>query len=200
MPTRYKAADRACAKLERQIAAEFQNLRLRFPLDHLNVAGLRKYTKTMYDRMEKRNFDAYVLIAMTVYADMNVAEAERLVERVLSDYDPVTGYVYTREIPRKRDRAAEGMIAAADRASLREAAARAQRLWVAQTKQFADEVTDEAMLESYRDAGVTRVRWVSVEDEVRCGKCLMLDGKEFPIDEIPPKQHPHCRCYVVPVE
>ncbi len=200
MPNRYKAADRACVKLERQIAAEFQNLRLRFPFDHLNVASLRRYAKTMYERMEKRNFDAYVLIAMAVYDDMSRDEAERLVSRVLSAYDPVTGYVYTREIPRKRDRAAEGMVAAADRASLREASARAQRLWVAQTKQFADEVTDEAMLESYRDAGVTRVRWVSVEDKARCGKCRDLDGKEFPIDEIPPKQHPHCRCYVVPVE
>ena len=96
MPTRYKAADRACAKLERQIAAEFQNLRLRFPLDHLNVAGLRKYTKTMYDRMEKRNFDAYVLIAMTVYADMNVAEAERLVTLLMGDkVEPRRDYIAT---------------------------------------------------------------------------------------------------------
>ena len=200
MPNRYKAADRACAKLEKQIAAEFQNLRLRFPFDHLNIASFRRYVKNMYDRMEKRNYDAYVLIALAVYEDMSIAEAKRLVDRILGAYDPVPGYVYTREIPRNRDRAAEGMIAAADRASLRESAARAQRLWVAQTKQFADEVTDAAMLESYIDAGVKRVRWVSVEDEVRCGKCRSLDGKEFPIDEIPPKQHPHCRCYVVPVE
>lgn len=199
MPQRYEAADRACAKLERQIAAEFQNLRLRFPFDHLNVATLRRSVKAMYDRMEKRNFEAYVLIALAVYADMSRAEAERLVRRVLSAYDPVTGYVYTREIPRKRDRAAEGMLSAADRASLREAAARAQRLWVAQTKQFADEVTDAAMLASYRDAGVTRVRWVTVEDEARCEHCARLHGRIFKLNDIPAKPHPHCRCYVVPV-
>lgn len=200
MPTRYKAADRRAGKLERQHAAEFQNLRLRFPLDHLNMTSLKRYAKTMFERMEKRNFDVYVAIAMEVYDELTQAEAEKLVKRVLSAYDPVTGYVYTREVSRKRERTVEGMAAARDRAALRESIARSQRLWAAQSKQFADEVVDAAMIESYRDAGIERVRWVTIPDERRCKYCRALDGKEFPIDEIPPKPHPKCRCYVLPVE
>ncbi len=200
MPTRYEAADRRTGKLIRQHAAEFQNLRLRFPLDHLNVTALKRYAKTMFSRMERRNLDAYIAIAMEIYDSLTKAEAERLVKRVLSAYDPVSGYVYTREASRKRERTVEGMISARDRASLRESIARSQRLWVAQTKQFADEVVDTAMIESYRDAGIRRMRWITVPDERRCGKCLALDRREFPINDIPAKPHPHCRCYVEPVE
>ena len=55
-------------------------------------------------------------------------------------------------------------------------------------------------IEINRDAGVKKVRWVSVEDARRCKACADLDGKIFSINDIPSKQHRNCRCYVVPVE
>ena len=200
MPTRYEAADRRTGKLIRQNRAEFHNLRLRFPFDYLNVAGVKREVKAMYGRMEKRNRAVYIDIAMAVYADLSESEAAALVDGVLSAYDPVTGYVYTREISRKRDRTAEGMLAAASRSALSASVERSRRLWETQSLQFADEVVDAAMLRKFRDAGVTRVKWISVEDESRCGRCADLHGRIFKIDEIPAKQHLHCRCYVVPVE
>ena len=199
MPNRYDAADRRTGKLIRQHEAEFQNLRLRFPLDHLNVVLLKRYAKAMYKRMDKRNRETYLAIAMAAYAGMSQAAAEKLVDRVLSAYDPVTGYVYDREVGRKRDRLVESMAAAQSRSALREANGRANRLWMAQVKQFADEIVDGAVLDSYRDAGVHRVRWVTIPDEQRCAHCAKLNDREFSIDSIPAKPHPKCRCYVVPV-
>lgn len=200
MPTRYKAADKRTGKIVRMAAAEFHNLSLRFRVDHLNVVSLRRYAKSMYARLEKSDRDMLIAVAMAVYDDLSKSDAAKLVDGVLSAYDPVTEYVYTREVGRKRDRLVESMVAARDRHSLSEAIARAQRLWVAQTKQYADNVVDAAMIKSYRDAGVKKVRWVSVEDAKRCEVCADLDGKIFSINDIPSKQHRNCRCYVVPVE
>ncbi|MBQ2768088.1 MAG: hypothetical protein IJF49_08455 [Clostridia bacterium] len=200
MPTRYKAADKRTGVAVRRASAEFQNLRLRFRPDHLNVVLLKKYTKAMYARLEKADREMMIAIAMATYDDLDREGAAEVVDGVLSAYDPVTGYVYHREVIRKRDRLVESMAAAQDRAAMQEAISRAQRLWVAQMKQFADEVVDAAMIKSYRDAGIGRVRWVTVPDAKRCTRCAELDGEEFSIDDIPSKPHRHCRCYVVPVE
>ena len=46
----------------------------------------------------------------------------------------------------------------------------------------------------YNQIGVKRVVWVAAGDERTCPECGPLDGREFPIDEIPPFPHPRCRC------
>ena len=47
----------------------------------------------------------------------------------------------------------------------------------------------------YNQVGVKRVVWVTAGDERTCTKCGPLDGKEFPMDKIPPiPLHPQCRC------
>ena len=46
----------------------------------------------------------------------------------------------------------------------------------------------------YNQVGVKRVVWVTAGDERTCPQCGPLDGKEFPIDQIPPFPHPQCRC------
>ena len=46
----------------------------------------------------------------------------------------------------------------------------------------------------YNQIGVKRIVWVTAGDERTCPQCGPLDGKEFPIDEIPPFPHPQCRC------
>lgn len=46
----------------------------------------------------------------------------------------------------------------------------------------------------YNQIGVKRVVWVTAGDERTCPECGPLDGKEFPIDQIPSMPHPQCRC------
>ena len=52
----------------------------------------------------------------------------------------------------------------------------------------------------YRQAGITKVRWLIADDERTCNICRPLDGKVFGIDEVegPPK-HCSCRCTTVAV-
>jgi len=52
----------------------------------------------------------------------------------------------------------------------------------------------------YDRIGVRRVVWVTAGDERTCPECGPLDGKEFPIDQLPPiPKHPQCRCLVLAV-
>ena len=46
----------------------------------------------------------------------------------------------------------------------------------------------------YNQIGVRRIVWVTAGDERTCPECGPLDGKEFPIDQIPSMPHPQCRC------
>lgn len=196
----YRSIDKRMAKVERQIALEFHNLRLRFALDHLNVTSLRRAVREMYSRMDKRNRAAYIAEYMAMYDDASEEEAKKTVKRMLGGYNSVTEFVYTKETLRKAERTVEAMVSAGSRSQMREGIDRAQRLWVAQSKQYADIVVDEAMIASYKRDGIKRVVWVTQEDERRCAHCRSLDGREFPINDIPPKPHRNCRCYVLPVE
>jgi SPP1 gp7 family putative phage head morphogenesis protein len=196
----YRSIDKRMAKVERQIALEFHNLRLRFAFDHLNVTSLRRAVREMYSRMDKRNRAAYIAEYMAMYDDASEEEAKKAVKRMLGGYNSVTEFVYAKETLRKAERTVEAMMSAGSRSQMREGIDRAQRLWVAQSKQYADIVVDEAMIASYKRDGIKRVVWITQEDERRCAHCRSLDGREFPIDDIPPKPHRNCRCYVLPVE
>lgn len=52
----------------------------------------------------------------------------------------------------------------------------------------------------YREVGVTKVKWLTAQDERTCPECGSLDGQVFKIDEAPgPPKHPACRCTTVAV-
>jgi len=48
----------------------------------------------------------------------------------------------------------------------------------------------------YNQIGVRRIVWVTSGDERTCPECGPLDGKEFPIDQMPSFPHPQCRCSI----
>ena len=124
--------------------------------------------------------------------DITIAEALFL----LSEYDPVTRYVYTHEVERKRMRLAEAYIAS--NGDSREVK-KALRLWSNMIRQYSIAITDEALLLTYKKAGVEYVKWITEEDERRCGQCAERHGKVYRIDNVPPKPHMGCRCYFEPV-
>ncbi len=52
----------------------------------------------------------------------------------------------------------------------------------------------------YREVGVSKVKWLTAQDERTCPECAPLDGKIFKIDDAPgPPCHPGCRCALVSV-
>ena len=187
--TPYKYADGEIAKLNRYFIQEF----LRFQgirIDELNVL---KSAKAMYERMNSRARKAFVRMARDKNDDITIAEALFL----LSEYDPVTRYVYEHEVERKCMRLAEAYIASGgDSGEVK----KALRLWSNMIRQYSVSITDEALLLSYKKAGVEYVKWITEEDDRRCKECGSRHNKIYPIDGIPPKPHINCRCYYEPYE
>jgi hypothetical protein len=185
----YSRADKEVAKLNRYFIQEF----LRFQAIKLDELNVLKSAKSMYERMDKKARAAFVRIAKEQDDDITIAEALFL----LKEYDPVTKYVYENEVERKRMRFAEAFIASKGNAS---EVKTALRLWSNMIRQYSIATTDEALLLSYKKAGVEYVKWITEEDELRCAECAERHNKVYHIDSIPPKPHINCRCYFEPTK
>ena len=128
--------------------------------------------------------------------------ADKEVEKVVKSYNIVTGYLYDREQKRKQARLKEGMMAAKkaeDRDFYKKTIKTNTDLWYTQSKQYAEDIADNTVLDVWKVAGVTKIKWVTMRDEKVCKECGPLDGKIFDIDKVPPKPHYRCRCLKVPV-
>ncbi|WP_027098280.1 minor capsid protein [Clostridium paraputrificum] len=59
---------------------------------------------------------------------------------------------------------------------------------------------NEGAKESYRQAGIKKVKWFTATDERRCSVCGAMHNKEYAIDKAPIiPAHPRCRCTYIPV-
>lgn len=167
-------------------------------MDELNVI---RASKEMYEKLEETNEKAFLKLARDRFKDITGKEAPEKATAAwlllfLMGYNPVTEFVYKNEVERKRDRFAETMVASPNKLL---AIKRAMSLWLRQTEQFLVLVEDEAVLRGYKQMGVKRVRWFTQIDERRCPDCAARHGKIYPINNVPPKPHRNCRCYIEPV-
>lgn len=165
--------------------------------DELNVISTMK---DLYAQLEGDNEEAFYELAVEVYRQTtphgDTPPTKKWLYGLLEEYDPVTLYVYLSEVDRKRDRTTEAVIAANNKAK---EFRRGESYWAQMTAHYADEVTYQAMLKAYEDAGVKKVRWVTQKDERVCEECSPRDGKVYELDKVPPKPHWGCRCYLEPV-
>lgn len=198
METPYRKTDKVIDFMNRQYGRLFRKAA---SFDELNVIPL---SHEIYDAVYALVKKEATRLAGVVYDDhRNEDETEGefdatgFVLALLLAYNPVTKYVFENELDRKRARFAESLIASN---TPQEEIALAKRLVAGMNAQFMDDVTFEAVVQAFRDNGTERVRWVTAEDDRRCKKCKSMHGKIYPIDEIPPKPHIHCRCWVEEVE
>ena len=127
-------------------------------------------------------------------------EAQMVFAKLLDSYDPVTHYLFLPESDRIRARLIEALL------SVRTASERYKQLdlgiryIVRQLRQTADDYTMDVLIQSFKDAGVEEVEWITQQDERVCAECEPLDGQIFKIDKVPMlPQHYSCRCYIIPV-
>lgn len=220
----YEQADRSIARLKTVITREFRKL-FSLAFDEITSITAPKIVEQVYTVLVKENKKEYKKICddaieyalvfleelqeqyggTDFFFDRKEVEeglnADKIVESILKEYDPVTGYVYDRETERKKARTTEGMIAgqkSKERAFYTQSVERSRNLWFTQTRQYADDVAEQTAITVWKKAGIKYVRWVTAADEKVCSKCRPLDGQIFPIDEAPPKQHYNCRCLKVP--
>ena len=189
----YQKTDKVIAYLSKQYAKLFRQVT---SFDELNVIDV---SHKIFDEAIILTEREVTRLVKIVYdskresGEISAEDALNLVLTLMLAYNPVTKYVYRNEIDRKRSRFAEGVIASD---TPREEVTLAERLLISMNKQFAEDATFEAAVQAYKDDGVERVRWVTAEDDRRCQECKSRHGKIYPINNIPPKPHRYCRCYI----
>lgn len=167
-------------------------------LDELNVI---RTSKEMYAGLEKQAEKEYLDLARKRYQDYVQDSKDRTINSAwvsekLSEYDPVTKYVFAHEVDRKRARMAEAIIAGV---MAMQELLRARNLWLRQVKQYSINIEDAAVLEAFEVLGVKKVRWITNIDGHECKTCRERNGKVYPLAKVPPKPHYNCRCYFTPV-
>ena len=146
------------------------------------------------------------------------------VDAILGEVSPVMKYRFDTETERKAQRLAEALIgadAAVPAVEPEETGKqtgvsggggrkptglgpgaeidKAMRDWSRMVGQEAIEITDAAVMEAYEAANVPKGMWLTERDQRVCSDCHQLDGKVFPLSEVPTKPHWNCRCRIVPV-
>lgn len=157
--------------------------------------------KDLYAALESDNFKVFLELAIKKYLATEPhgdeePDDEWLME-YLEYYDPVTKYVYENEVERKRDRLAEAVNASREKSK---EFVRGLGYWVQMTAHYADDVSDRATIKAFKDAGVKKVKWNTQPDDKVCEECDERDGVVYSIDNIPPKPHWGCRCYLTAVK
>lgn len=218
----YKIGDRKLKALIVTITRIFKKSRLTLDFDHINqpVRTLQSESKRVYKLLEQKNHQAYLELGYLVYieafkeaqpgmADSKISQkskkaiSEKWLDKLQSEYSPVTKYVYSREVERKRARFFEAIVADAEaklRRDMESDYRAAENAWIRQTRQAMIDTEDRAAITAYRDAGVRRVRWITQRDDKVCEECERLDGLVFSIDAVPDKPHYNCRCSLEPVK
>ena len=210
----YRLADKLLEQLKKLIRREFNRLGI-FGFDELNAHRITQETTNLFDRMMRENKKRYLEVARKAYADavaMAIAAgyADPGVNRIdeawliglLGAYNFVSGYLYESEAERKRLRLAEQMMTAREylnRTMYNDSLRRSANLWWTQTAHYMLDAVDTATLDGYRDSGVKQVKWNTNIDGRECKTCRERNGKTYSIDNVPPKAHRNCRCYLTPV-
>lgn len=206
MNERYITADRVTELLRSRTILRFNKMQKTIALAGFDELTVVKTIKKTYRKLDKDVRELLLELAIAVYEEAHeelkktpktdADELQKLVNRVLSTPNAVTMYSYDAEVFRKRDRLTEAIEAGKDTATEYR---RSLGLWANMAAQYADIVTDEVYLQAYIEAGIKYVRWVTQENEKVCKPCNEKNDTVYPINEAPPKEHWHCRCYLVPV-
>lgn len=210
----YRQTDKFRKSLKTKIRTEFNRLSV-MSFDELNVVRISKELKETYKRLLDFNEQEYGLIVDEAhsYAFTFLTEEEKkkeakkeyerdsFIEYVLSTYNFVTGYLYEKEAERKRLRQSEEMATARefrDRNKYQKTLRRSANMWFTQSGQYAIDLEDYTILETWKRAGVEKVQWIAEDDAKTCSVCRNMDGNVYDIDKVPHKTHYNCRCTVIP--
>ena len=189
----YKYMDKKLSKLKTSIRKAFARKKAVMKFDETNII---RNSKELYKELDKMNTEVYLEIGNAIYHEIYPESKKKLDKKwlllILAGYDPVTKYVYTHEIERKKARFYEALMSTG--ATSKEFQ-KGFDLWWTQTAQYGITITDSAVVEAYKDMGIKYLKWNTEKDNKVCEKCKARDGKLYPIDNLPSKEHYHCRCY-----
>lgn len=191
----YEYTDKILDYLNKRFIRSFKKLKSILKFDEINK--IKKDVDDCYKECFKETRLRYLDIARRYYKKASEKDKEDVIDLMwidnfLSSYDPITKYVFVNEVDRKRARTFEAIVATQSTKDVDTSI----RLWAGQVKQWADEVTDEATIQGFKDRGVKYVKWNTEKDDRRCKICYDREGKIYPIDKVPEKPHIGCRCWL----
>ena len=176
----------------------------------MNIAQVKKHIDKLYKNIFQTIKKEYLAVLNPIYQEIyDEALAlgfdgdlrdldEAWIEEFFDEYNPVTKYVFSNEIDRKKSRLFEAVVA--NELDRLRSYKDAERLITQQIRQYGIDLEDAVAMAVYKDIGVEKVKWVAEHDHRTCGVCEELDGEIFPLDKAPSKQHYNCRCYLIPVK
>lgn len=183
--------DKKIERLKTKIKKLFQRFQATMKFDEVNLI---KRTKKLYEELEKLNEETYLEIANEVYHE-HFPNGKKLDKKwlvlLLAGYNPTMKYVYSHEVDRKCARLYEALLSTKTKKEI----ITAFNSWYKQTSWFAIDVTDQAVIKAFTDKGVKKLQWNTQRDGRVCEECRSRDKKIYPINKLPKKSHPNCRCY-----
>lgn len=199
----------AAARITKKVSQKFRHNRLAL-FDEMNILQTRKHVKKLYKAVYSIVKKEFTEIINPIYEEIyDEALAlgfdgdprdldEAWIEEFFDEYNPVTKYVFKNEMGRKESRLFESLVASA--AERMQSYKASERLIVNQIRQASIDLEDAILMTAFRDAGVEKVRWIAEDDSKTCADCNELDNQVFALEDVPPKQHINCRCYLIPVK
>lgn len=200
-PQPYALADKAISYLSKKAKQRLAQTK-RYLIADFDEANVMYQIEMLYTLLDRDNRERFISLYEARYKELVDTEDDihdfvvLEVYKILGEPDPVTNYAYDTETIRKRERAKESVKSVPGRLQKQLLLDKAIRLWNQETAQYADIVSDAATIQAFKDAGVEKVKWVTQNDEKVCSKCNALDGKVFPITQVPTKPHWRCRCTI----
>ena len=204
----YQITNTAAARITSKVHKEFRHNRLAL-FDEMNIVQTKKHIDKLYKKIFKIIKKEFLEVANSIYEEV-ADEAiemgfdgdlgdldESWIEDFFEEYSAVSKYVFTNELDRKKSRLFEALVANLEKRL--ESYESSEKQIIKQIKQSGIEFEDKIAQKTYEDLGVEKVQWVAEQDDKTCGVCNELDGEIFNLDDVPPKQHLNCRCYLIPV-
>lgn len=195
--------------------------------DILNIAA---YVDSLYNGIDKFNIGAYKSIVPQVYQtawDMaeDVVDTKgkkksvlglAWITALLSSFNVISQWVYEQEVPRKAEYFKQqlsnallsnllmGEKMSMTAPNINAIFTQAKNWWGTQSDTQMTLLVSEAMTTAYKDAGVKKVIYSTIDDDRRSQICTDLDGTIIDVDDInvnnSPPQHPNCRSFFLPYE
>lgn len=188
------------ARMNRKTIRKFERAKSKMKLAKFDELNVLKTVRGLYEDLDDDAQKLLLALAIDVYNGTEIhGEDEpdmKWLIALLSEPSAVTGYIYKNEVGRKRDYFIESLSAGTDRdANIR----KAMSYWARMMAQYADDITDAAVIKALRDAGLDEMRWHTQDDEKVCKVCGKRHGRTYPINRLPARPHWGCRCWWEPV-
>lgn len=214
----YRQADRRIKDFMTWIASEFNLARKRVKKNGDTLAMFDEL-QVLYQNIDRYSRAMFVEVVQEAY-DAEITRKRRRFDEeflivILDEPNEFTTVTYSKELERRAERFGEQIAAAVTRSLQSEERTNENGVSIpleSELKKLFDkefsslallidqyeiEMVDEAREEAFKDDGVRRVRWVTMLDGKECDYCRSLNGHVFPVNRVPTKPHPRCRCYTI---